>query len=109
MSGADDRRALKLLGWEPIDKGGALLGRATVEFDGLVISQVGIFAKDGSRWAQLPSEIQRDRDGAIIKDDRGKPKYKSPLKWRNRELQERFSGALIAAIEAKHGAIGGGQ
>jgi hypothetical protein len=105
MTGADDRR-MKLIEWEPIGKG-MLLGRATVELDGLVISQIGIFAKEGSRWAQLPAEVQRDREGGIIKDERGKAKYKSTIRWRNRELQERFSFALISAIEAKHGALGG--
>ena len=42
-----------------------------------------------------------------LKDDRGKVRYRSTIKWSTRELQERFSFVLIALIEATHGPIGG--
>jgi hypothetical protein len=98
----------RLIDWQarPI---GALLGRATVEIDRLVISDVAVFEKDGKRWTQLPAEPQRDRDGAIIKDDRGKTQYRSHLRWKDRAAQDAFSAALIAAIEAKHGPLEGGS
>lgn len=105
---AADRLTMKLLDWKPGGKG-SLLGRATVEFGGLVIADIGIFSKDAARWSQMPSEPMRDRDGQLLKDDHGKVRYRSPLKWANRSLQERFSHALITAIESKHGRLGAEQ
>lgn len=97
--------AMQLLDWKRIDKG-ALVGRATVLLpSGLQISEIGIFRKDGEAWSQLPSEPMRDVNGQIIKDERGKARYRSPLKWSTRELQERFSAALIGLIEAEHGRL----
>jgi hypothetical protein len=99
---------MRLLDWEPIHKG-ALLGRAKVRLPiQLEISDIGLFAKDGRRWAQMPSEVMRDATGQVLTDERGKPRYRSPIKWASRGLQERFSAALIALVEAAHGPIGGG-
>ena len=103
----EDCRQLRLIDWKP-GPSGALVGRAAVEIAGLVITDIGIFTKDGRRWAQLPSEPTRDRDGHILKGERGKARYRSPIKWKTRELQERFSAALIAAIEPRYGSLGGG-
>ena len=102
---ADKPRTMELLDWKRIDKG-ALVGRATILLpSGLQIGDIGVFTKDAQSWAQLPSEAMRDADGQLLKDDRGKPRYRSPLKWATRELQERFSAALIALIEAEHGRL----
>lgn len=101
----DDRPRMRLLDWQRIDKG-ALIGRAAVRLpSGLEISDIGIFAKDGRRWAQLPAEMMRDRDGQPLKDERGKARYRSPLKWQSRDLQERFSAALIELIESEYGPL----
>ena len=35
-------------------------------------------------------------------------RFRSAFKWKSRDLQERFSHALIAAIEARHGSLGEG-
>src|SRR5215468_5474376 len=97
--------AMQLLDWKRIDKG-ALVGRATVLLpSGLQISDIGIFRKDGQAWSQMPSEPMRDADGQLLKDERGKTRYRSPLKWSTRDLQERFSEALIALIESERGRI----
>ena len=97
---------MQLLDWRRLDKG-ALVGRATVLLpSGLQISDIGIFRKDGEAWSQLPSEPMRDAEGQILKDAvTGKARYRSPLKWSTRELQSRFSEALVALIEAEHGRI----
>jgi hypothetical protein len=103
------RPKMQLIEWKRVDKG-SLIGHATILLpNGLQISDVAIFRKDSTRWAQLPSEPIRKADGQPLKDDHGKVRYRSPLKWKNRELQERFSHVLIELIEAQHGPIGGGQ
>jgi hypothetical protein len=94
------------LGWEPVNKG-ALIGRARVRLaNQLEIADISVFEKDGRRWAQLPAEIMRDAAGQPLKNERGKSRYRSPLKWATWQLQEEFSQVLIDAIEARHGAIG---
>jgi hypothetical protein len=97
---------MQLLEWKRLDKG-ALVGRATVLLpSGLQISDIGIFRKDGESWSQLPSEPMRDAEGHILKDSiTGKTRYRSPLKWSTRELQQRFSEVLVALIEAEHGRL----
>lgn len=105
MSADIKPRGLQLLDWKRIDKG-ALIGRATVLLpSGLQISDVGIFTKDGRTWAQMPAEAMRDADGQLLKDERGKTRYRSPLKWATRDLQDGFSAAVVAAVEAQHGPI----
>lgn len=91
-----DRPHMQLLEWSLINRG-ALVGKATVLLPiGLKISDVAIFAlPDGSQWAQLPSEPMRNADGQYLKDDRGKIKYRSFLRWRSRELQDAFSRAVL--------------
>ena len=49
----------------------------------------------------------RDRGGQVLKDGRGRTRYRSAIKWKTRELQERFSAALIAAIETRYGGLRG--
>ena len=73
-------KTMQLLEWKRIDKG-ALVGRATALLpSGLQIGDIGVFTKDGRSWAQLPSEAMRDAEGQPLKDDRGKTRYRSPLK-----------------------------
>src|SRR3954451_3782020 len=96
---------MQLLDWKRIDKG-FLVGRATVLLPiGLQIGDIGIFRKENEAWSQLPSEAMRDAAGQPLKDERGKTRYRSPIKWTTKELQERFSAALIALIEAEHGRL----
>jgi hypothetical protein len=52
--------------------------------------------------------MMRDGDGQPLKDERGKARYRSAIKWSSRELQDGFSAALVALIEAEHGGLNGG-
>jgi hypothetical protein len=104
-----DRLGLLLRDWRSIANAGALLGRATIELgNGLVISDIGIFAKAGAEWAQFPAEPQRDRDGQIVEGERGKVNSRHALRWRDRALQDEFSRELMEAIERQCGPLGGG-
>jgi len=108
MAETIDPPRMQLLDWRRIDKG-ALLGKASVQLpNGLQLAEIGIFATERGRWAQLPSEMMRDAAGMALTDDRGKPRYRSLAKWKSRELQDRFSHSLIALIEAEHGPLDGG-
>jgi hypothetical protein len=45
----------------------------------------------------------RDSDGQPLKDERGKLRYRSPIRWSSRDLQNRFSEALFALVESSEG------
>ncbi len=96
---------MRLLEWRGINKG-ALVGRAKVALpSGLEIADIGVFSKAGRKWAQLPAQMMRASDGKPIAGNDGKAKYASSLRWSTRELQDRFSAALIALIENQHGPL----
>lgn len=109
MSVNNERPRLQLLEWRRVDKG-ALIGRAQVRLPiGLEISDIGVFEKAGRWWAQLPAEIMRDfATGSPLTDAvTGRARYKSSLRWSTKLLQDGFSEAVIAAVEAEHGPLGG--
>jgi hypothetical protein len=81
----------------------SLLGFAevTIEELGLVIKDVALHTKNGSRWAQPPAKPQM-RDGAIVKDEAtGKIAYTPIVELTSRQARDRFSEAVIAAVLAK--------
>jgi hypothetical protein len=104
---ADARpRGMALLGWAPNDSGGIVVGRASVELPNrLCIDGITVFNKNGRRWASMPAEMLRDRDGQPLLDERGKRKYRNILRWKDKALQDGFSAALIALIEAEYGPL----
>jgi hypothetical protein len=80
-----ERRQMTLIDWKSIVGAGALLGRCRVRLpNGLEIGEIGVFSKDGRRWAQLPAQPMRDSNGRPIVGVNGKAKYVSPLKWSTR-------------------------
>jgi len=84
-------------------KKGFLVGRARVVLpNGLDIDDIGVFAKEGRIWAQLPAQPLRDADGKVALDDRGKARYVSPIRWATKSLQDDFSIALVALIREQN-------
>jgi len=68
------------------------------------------YAKGESVWARLPSKPQLDSQRQLIRDETGKPKYSNFLRWRSRDIDDRFSAAVINLIrEAGHALNGEGQ
>lgn len=93
---------MRLLEWVPVGKG-ALVGKAKIWLPpGLEISDLAIFAKDGKQWAQFPGEPMRDRDGQPLVDGNNRIRYRSSIRWATRELQDRFSAAIVALISTAH-------
>jgi hypothetical protein len=93
---------MRLLEWVPLGKG-ALVGKAKILLPiGLEVSDVAIFQKDGRCWAQFPSEPMRDRDGQPLTDGNGRARYRSSIRWATRELQVRFSAAVVELVRVAH-------
>src|SRR4051794_24557865 len=107
MTSAGDWGALRLLDWNPQPRG-ALTGKACVEQDGHVVSDIAVFAREVRRCTPLPTERQQDRAGQIVKDRRSsKKKYRSHLKWRDHTTQGALSHAPLSAIEQHYGRLDG--
>jgi hypothetical protein len=97
---------LRLLEYTP-EAHGFMAGFAKANVSGLIIDRITVFAKDGRRWCQLPAEPVRNAAGEYLYDSSGKKRYMSRLSWADRDLQQRWSDALIALIDDRHGPIGG--
>lgn len=96
-------RQLRLVGFQPKIKG-PLRGFCTVELLplGLQIIDCPVLVSHGRAWCALPGKLQVDSTGRQRTDASGKPLYAAVLQWRNRELSNRFSDAVISAIRRAH-------
>jgi hypothetical protein len=85
------------------DRAMTLRGFATVELPiGLVIEGCSVHVSNGRAWAALPARPMLDSAGAAIRDDRGKIKYAPVLAWRDRNLGDRWSDAVIELVQVHH-------
>jgi hypothetical protein len=92
---------LSLLEWKPLARN-SLRGFATVRLGrALKISDISVHNSNGKRWASLPSKPQISGD-SVQKDANGKIRYVPILQWLDREAADRFSNAVIEAVEALH-------
>jgi hypothetical protein len=70
--------------------------------NGLLIHDVPLLYSHSKAWTTLPAKPQIDGDGRHKRDARGRPAYTKFLEWRNRELSNRLSEALVALICSTH-------
>jgi hypothetical protein len=93
---------VSLLEWKSLKKN-SLRGFATVRIGkSMKVSDVPVHCSGGRRWASLPSKPQINSDGVALRDDRGKIKYIPIVAWTDKDSADRFSEAVISAIEADH-------
>jgi hypothetical protein len=80
---------------------GSLRGFATLELPiGLKLIDCPVLIEPNGVSASLPSKLQIDRDGHQTTDANGKPAYAMTAEWRDREVADRFSAAVVALIRA---------
>jgi hypothetical protein len=92
----------QILDWRPMRKN-SLLGFAKVEMpSGLVISDVTILTSDRGFWASPPSKPMIDREGVAMRDDKGKLRYSPIIEFASREIRDRWSAAVIEALDQSH-------
>jgi hypothetical protein len=84
--------------WRPLRRN-TLRGFATVTIPEicLEITDIALHVKGERRWAQLPSKPMI-RDGVVLEDDSGKPKYLPILRFTTRQVSDAFSAAVIRAV-----------
>lgn len=78
-----------------------LRGFATVELpSGIVIHDASVHTKNGKSWVAMPAAPQTNNGTVRMVD--GKPQYKKILEWKDRDLSDRFSEAVVEAVLAAH-------
>jgi hypothetical protein len=92
---------MSLVAWRPLVKG-SLRGFATVRLPiGMVIRDCPVNESHGKFWAGLPAKPQIDREGRILRDDRGKTAYTAVLEWESRKLRDAFSDRVIELVRER--------
>jgi hypothetical protein len=93
---------MRLVSWEPFVKS-SLRGFAVIELpNGLLIHDVPLLYSHSKAWTALPAKPPIDGDSGHKRDASGKPTYTKIPEWRNRELSNRFSEALVALLCSTH-------
>jgi hypothetical protein len=94
---------VQLLDWKPIIRN-TLRGFASIRLGAsLKIHDIALHRHvNGRCWAQLPSKPMLAQDGSVMRNPDGKIKYQPMLEWIDRPSSDRFSEAVIEAIEALH-------
>jgi hypothetical protein len=92
-----------VIGWKPLVRN-TLRGFATIKLGAaLKISDVTVHRHEsGKAWASFPSKPIINADGTIKKGDNGKAIYQPILEWDSKASADRFSEAVLAAIEEAH-------
>jgi len=98
---SDKPMPVELIAWKSVRQGG-LRGFADVRLGALRINGVLIHRKKDGAWAAFPRKPSVNSDGVAFRGTDGKVKYAPVLEWANRETSDRFSSAVIGAIEQDH-------
>jgi hypothetical protein len=69
---------------------------------GMVLHDVAVHQDNGTAWASPASKPMIGRDGTAIRDASGKVKYTRLVGFTSRQLGDRFSASVIAALRARY-------
>jgi hypothetical protein len=96
-------RQIRLISWKPIVRG-QLRGFASIEIlsIGLRIIDIPVLIGSNGPWATLPQKPEFDSEGRRRLDINGKPTWSPVLEWRTRDIRDKFSEGIIAAIRQAH-------
>ena len=91
----------QLLDWRPLHKN-TLVGFAKVRFSsGLTIGEIGVHRSGSRVWASPPARPWIE-DGALVLDERGRPKYQSIIEFANHGVRSSWSRQVINALCEAH-------
>lgn len=69
---------------------------------GMIIAEVAIHVRDGHAWVSPPSKPMLNRAGQQMKDSAGKLLWSPIITFASRELRDRFSDSVLAALHTSH-------
>jgi hypothetical protein len=96
------RTRVALASWTPWPHGvgGSLAGHADVDFSGWIVKAIPIFRKgDGTFSAGVPTMPEVDRDGIQLRDQNGKRRYGSLVRFSG-DGKERWQRIVLEALAA---------
>jgi hypothetical protein len=95
------RPKMRLLDVRPL--AGAVRGFSAIELPiGLMINSIPILIGKNGPWTSLPNKPQIGQDGRYKTDVNGKAQYTPFLWWRDRDLSDRFSTAVVELVRQGH-------
>jgi hypothetical protein len=99
---AQRQRPMVLVEWRPMVRA-TLRGFCAVEMtSGLIVRDLSVHQRDGRAWVAMPAKPQIGRDDKLVRTHNGKAQYSQVIGFRNRELADRFSNAVLALVNAEH-------
>jgi hypothetical protein len=95
---------MRLVKFTPVATGGSALAYLDIEVgSGLVLRECQLMrGPNGAFWIAMPSQKVIDRDGNPILDQRGKPRYRNFIDFRDRANRDRFADAALDLIRREH-------
>lgn len=67
---------------------------------GMILSDVALHLTNDQFWASPPSKPILSREGVALRDEAGKVRYVPVVAFASKELRDKFSAAVIAAVQA---------
>jgi hypothetical protein len=110
--GGSPRRAIRVLRWRGFpNAAGTVLGSLDIELpSGLQILDLRLgIGERGGRYITPPRTQMPDRDDRILLDVRGRPRWHAFIDFRDRQVRERFSGEVLAALRSVHPELFAGE
>src|SRR5262249_24814482 len=98
---ASPKLRAKRLEWRPMHRN-TLRGFTNIELPiGLVIRDICVHKKNGRIWASLPARPVLDADRKHVVNHAGRKQFAALLGWRDRDLADRFSAAVVDLLRAE--------
>lgn len=87
--------------YRPVGRG-EIIGAVAVQApSGLQFHELLLLQRGERRWIQPPSRPLVDREGRLLTDEAGRPRWAGPaITFASEACRERFYARVIAAIEA---------
>jgi hypothetical protein len=94
--------SVRILAWTA-RLSGSLRGFADVEMpSGLIFHETSVFETNGKWWASPASKPMISREGAVLKDDRGKVRYVPIVSFSDKSRRDLWSNTVVAALRDAH-------
>jgi hypothetical protein len=81
---------------------GTLRGFAKIRLPNtLIVSDVVLGEKQRKTWALFPNSPMINPDGNVLRDERGKIRYRPFIEWESRETGREFSRRVVELVRAR--------
>lgn len=88
--------------YRPIAKGAWRGWLIVMQPSGQRIHDCGLFERDGHWWVAPPSKPRLGRDGQQRRDANGKAQWSPVVSFATKELADKWSDAVLAALRVSH-------